>query len=302
MRFFALTLGILLLVKLAVAGDLDEAYERLKVAQSKNDAASVKKLAAEVHTIAARILAAPVAPGDSESDEWTDRMANARSADLFSEYALYATAVQSEPPTLVDLVSTLESQNPKSKYLDAAYGPYLIALSRSGSAAKVPSVAEKALANFPENEDLLLVTLDTAMRGKQSDRALTYANRLIAVMTKHRVPTGTATADWERKKARALAQGYWSAGVIYGEKGQYVAADKNLRSALPLIGSDEAMLGPALFHLGMANYQIGKMTMSKARVVEGARFSERCAAINSQYTDQARHNALVMKSEGERMR
>jgi hypothetical protein len=229
-------------------------------------------------------------------------VADARNADLFSEYALYTTGVQSEPATLVDLISTLENQNPKSRYLDDAYGPYLVALSRSGGAAKIGSVAERALPNFPENEDLLLVTLDTAMNRKQSDRALTYANRLIAAVNKHPRPPAVPAADWERKRTLALAQGYWTAGVVYGEKGQSVAADRALRSALPLIKGNGAMLGPALFYLGMANYQIGKMTLSKARVLDGARFSEECAAMDTTYADQARHNALVMKSEAERMR
>jgi tetratricopeptide (TPR) repeat protein len=302
MRLSALNLALLLLLKPAAAGDLDDAYQRLKAAQSQNDAAGVKKWAIELHAIATLILTTPAPPGQSEGEEWTGRMADARSGDQFSEYALYVTAVQSNPATMVDLVSTLENQNPKSEYLDTAYGPYLVALSRTGSAAKVPGVAEKALANFPENEDLLLVTLDTAMKRKQSDRALVYANRLIAAVNKHPKPTALPAADWERKRNLALAQGYWNAGVIYGEKGQYMAADKNLRSALPLIKGNDVLLGPALFHLGVANYQIGKMTLSKTRIVEGARFSEQCAAIEGPYADQARHNALVMKAEAERMR
>jgi hypothetical protein len=62
------------------------------------------------------------------------------------------------------------------------------------------------------------------------------------------------------------------------------------------------MMAAALFYLGMANYQIGKMTLSKARILEGARFSEQCAAIVSGYAGQAQHNAIIMKSEVERMR
>jgi hypothetical protein len=62
------------------------------------------------------------------------------------------------------------------------------------------------------------------------------------------------------------------------------------------------MMGPALFYLGMANYQLGKMTNSKAKVLEGAKFSEQSMAISSPYQDQARHNALVMKDEAAKMR
>ena len=81
-----------------------------------------------------------------------------------------------------------------------------------------------------------------------------------------------------------------------------LAADKDLRTALPLIKGNDAMTAQALFILGMANYNLGKMTNSKAKVLEGAKFSEDCAKITSQFTDQAWHNAQVMKTEAGQMR
>ena len=203
---------------------------------------------------------------------------------------------------MVDLVSDLEQENPKSKYLDEIYGPYLVALNKTGAGAKIPAIAEKALANFPENEDLLLLMTETAMTKKQSDRALSYANRLNAVLNRHGKPEGLAAGDWERKRSAALARGYWVAGVTSAEKGVWVAADKNLRADLPLIQGHDAMLGPALFYLGMANYQLGKMTMNKAKMLDAVKFSEQSMVIDSPYADQARHNALVIKQEAARMR
>src|SRR5664279_4088273 len=111
-----------------------------------------------------------------------------------------------------------------------------------------------------------------------------------------------AAADWDRKKNGEVGYGYYTAGLISATKGVYVVADKNLRAALPLIQGQPAMLGPALFYLGMANYQLGKMTLNKARVLEAAKFSEQSMAIPGAYQDQARHNALVMKDEAARMR
>ena len=203
---------------------------------------------------------------------------------------------------MVDLIATLEQQNPKSKYLNQAYGAYLIALEKTGDKAKIPGIAARALANFPENEDLLVYMTDTAMAQKQTDRALGYANRLTATLSKRAKPEGMPAADWERKRSAALAHGYYIAGVLSAEKGLYVPADKNLRAALPLIQGQPAMMGPALFYLGMANYQLGKMTLNKAKILEAAKFSEQSMAISSPYQDQARHNALVMKDEAAKMR
>ena len=81
-----------------------------------------------------------------------------------------------------------------------------------------------------------------------------------------------------------------------------MAADKNLRAALPLVQGNAPMAGPAFFYLGMANYELGKMTLNKAKVLEAARFSEQSMAIDSAYQEQARHNALVMKNEAAKMR
>jgi tetratricopeptide (TPR) repeat protein len=221
---------------------------------------------------------------------------------LYVESALAGTAIQSPPAVLVDLIATLEQQNPKSKYLDAVYGQYLVALDKTGAKAKIPSAAEKALANFPENDDLLMYMMETAVAKKQTDRALVYANRLTAAINKHGKPEGVPAADWERKKNAELARGYYMAGVISAEKGQYVPADKNLRASLPLIQGQPTMMGPALFYLGMANYQLGKMTLNKAKMLEAVKFSEQSMAIDSPFADQARHNALVIKDEAARMR
>ena len=104
-----------------------------------------------------------------------------------------------------------------------------------------------------------------------------------------------AAADWERKRTGALGRAYFIAGAIHTEKGVYANADKELRAALPLIKGNDGMMGPALFHLGVANYQLGKMTLNKPRMLEGAKFSEESAAIVGPYAQQAWKNAMLIK-------
>ena len=289
----------------AVADDLEDAVQSLKDAVAKKDVDAVKKLAATIRPMTAEILAvaAPAAAADSdERKDWESRNAYAKSSQLYVESAFYTVALGAEPAVTVDLIATLEQQNPKSKYLNQAYGPYLVALDKTGYKAKIPAIAKKALANFPENEDLLLYLTDTEMTNKRTDAALAYANRLTATLSKRGKPEGMAAADWERKRNAALAHGYYIAGVLSAEKSLYVPADKNLRAALPLIQGQPAMQGPALFYLGMANYQLGKMTNSKAKVLEGAKFCEQSMAIPGPYQNDARHDSLVMKDEAARMR
>jgi hypothetical protein len=299
-----LSFTVLLIAGPVIAGadDLESAYQNLKEAESKKDAAQVKKLAAETCALARQVTSAPAPQSEEEKEAWTRRVAYAREIELQTEYALYATAVQAPPATTVDLLSALEQQNPKSKYLDEAYGPYFVALNQTGAASKAPSIAEKALANFPNNEDLLLVLADTALERKQSDRALGYAKRLVGALSKHPKPEGMSAADWERKRSMVLGRGHWIAGMVYSEKTQYYLADQELRAALPLIKGNEAMMASALFHLGVANYQLGAAARNKARVLEAAKFSEQAAAIKGPFSDQAFRNAHIMKTEAGKMR
>src|ERR1035438_2318556 len=294
MKLSILTLAIVLVGApvLVAAADLDSTFQALKDAEAKGDAEQVKKLAVEAGALAKEAAAEAAPASADEKAGWTERVKYAQDVESYAEYSLYAVALKGPAATTVDLMSTLETLNAKSKYMDQGYDSYLAALKETGAEAKIPAIVEKGLQNLPENEDLLLLAAISA-QAKQPDKALAYATRLVAAASKHTKPEGVAAADWERKHNTSLEYGHWIAGVIHGAKQQWMGADKDLRAALPLIKGNDAMMGPALFHLGMANYNLGKMTNSKAKVLEGAKFSEECAKITGPFTDQAWHNAQI---------
>src|ERR1017187_10289861 len=217
MNLSILTLAVVLVgapVPVAAA-DLESTFQSLKDAEAKGDAAQVKKLAVETGAMA-KAAAAEAAPADAdEKQAWTDRVKYAQDVQSYTEYALYAVAVKGPAATTVDLMSTLEEQNPKSKYLDQGYGTYLVALTETGASAKIPALVEKGLQNLPENEDLLLVAARNA-QAKQPDKALAYANRLVAAANKHTRPENIAAADWDRKHNISLEYGHWIAGAAGG--------------------------------------------------------------------------------------
>lgn len=304
MKWSVLSLTVLLVSASGVgrAQDLDANYQSLRDAESKCDVENVKKLAPATAALAREAAKEGVPEAADEKEGWTKRIEYAKSVEDFCDYALYSVALKQTPAGMVDLMGALEAQNPKSKYLDQGYASYLYALSQAGQAAKIPAVAEKALANFPENPDLLAVLADQALSTRQSGKAQTYANRLIAAMGKAVKPQGVGEAEWERNKATRLGRAYWISGVVSGEANQYAAANRNLRAALPYIKGNDAMMASALFHLGVSNYQLGKMTMNKGQVLEGATFSEQCSKIQSQYADQAWKNAQLIKADAAKMR
>lgn len=303
MRFLFFGMTIMLLSGTAApAADLNESYQKLQQAVGQKDAAQVKKLALEIYPQTVELLKTPAPAAESDKEAWSSQMKWGKSVQEYAEYSLYATAVQTEPAATADLIATLEQMNPKSKYLDEAYAPYFLALNKTGAGAKIPAIAEKLLQNFPENDDALLILADAAMAKQQTDRAQAYASRLVASLNRHAKPEGMPAADWERRKTLGLSHGYWIAGVVAGEKNQYAVADRNLRAALPLIQGNTQMLGPALFYLGVANFNIGKMTNNKAKVLEAGKFSDQAANIAGPYQDQAWRNAGVIKQEAAKMR
>src|ERR1035438_9900969 len=122
MNLSILTLAVVLVgapVPVAAA-DLESTFQSLKDAEAKGDAALVKTLAVETGAMA-KAAAAEAAPADAdEKQAWTDRVKYAQDVQSYTEYALYAVAVKGPAATTVDLMSTLEEQNPKSKYLPPA--------------------------------------------------------------------------------------------------------------------------------------------------------------------------------------
>jgi hypothetical protein len=268
MKLSAISVALFLIAGPATvfADDLDDALQALKQAEPSKDAAKIKQLAAAAHTLAKKLQEPP--PADADKESYEARARYAKDIDTYSEYALYALATQ-DPKDAVDLLSTLEQQNPKSQYL--------------------------------ERLDALSILTENALTKKQPDRALTYANRVIAAANK-KAPDGVAAADWDRMKDATLGRSYFLVGSIAAERSQYNVADKNLRAALPMIKGNSSMMGPALFYLGVVNYNLANMTNSKAKMVEAAKFSEQSAAIQGPTQDQAYKNATAMKAAAEKMR
>ena len=281
-------LAVLLMAAPACAApdDMEDTHQALKEAvQAKKDAAEVKKLAAQSHALAHPLAATP------ESADLKEAIARAREIETYSEYALYVTALQGPAEATVDLLSTLEQQNPKSKYLDEGYGRYFLALNQTGAASKIVAIAEKALTSLPNNPDLLGVLAESALRGKQFDRAVSYGQRL-------------AAAGGEHKRNAAIGRGHYIAGVASAASTspKWALADKELRAALPFIKDSEEMTGNALFYLGLANYQLGKMTLKKAQMLEAVKFSEQAAGMKCSYAQAAFKNARLIKLEADKMR
>jgi hypothetical protein len=276
------------------ADSVDLAYNNLKAAEAMNDPDSVAKWSAETSRLARKVEQS-TQPLD---DDAKARIDYAKQMDTYSEYSIYATMLKTtDPAKIIALVEPLEQRNPKSEYLSKSYGMYLNALRKTGQDDKAGAAAEKEADRDPNNEDVLLIAADYNMQRQNQDKALAYATKLSEVMQAKTKPAELGDADWEKKKETLLGASYWIQGVVYSGQKNYAQADKTLREALPLIKGDSQMLGVGLFHLGVADYELGKSTKKRALLRDALKFSQQSAAIKSPLQAQALANVKAISRQ-----
>jgi hypothetical protein len=282
----------------ASATELDDTYQKLKDAQAAKDPDAVKKWAVETAKQAKAEATGPKLDGFSEED-WPKRVDYAKGVGTLSEYALATTAAQPglAPAKVVELTEALLAVNPKSTYLGLASNAYLQALGKSGGVDKQIEGANKIVAGNPNEEYALMTLADNLISKNRADQAYTHATKLISVMKSKAKPEGYSDEDWNRVKSTMLSRGYYDAGVAGCVRQIWKDCDTNLRAALPMISGQTAMTGPAYFYLGVANYQLSKITTDRTKLQEALKFEQQSAAIAGPMQGQASQYVAVMQNE-----
>ena len=295
MKILIAAIALCSLTGLVAADDLEDSYTKLKDAVAKKDPDTVKASAAETLKLAQALVTATKPTDADEVKDWQQRVDYGKEVSTYTEYALAFVAAQPgvDAAKTVDMVDTLIAQNPKSNYLDLCVAAYAAALNKTGGSAKMLAGMTKVVTGRPDNTIALQALVEGS--GSSPDRALSYANKLIAAIKAKTKPEGVAEADWEKQKNAALATGYFTAGYVYLQKQAWVDCDKNMKAALPLLAGDQARLGTAYYGLGACNFQFGKMTNDRTKMQAGEKYTEQSAAIKSPVQDQAYRNVALMK-------
>jgi|SRR5579862_3714307 hypothetical protein len=296
MKFWTLALALAFALGL-YANDLDDHYAQLKDTQTKKDPDTVKKLALETSKLARAEAALPQPTDAAAVAEWKQRVEFAKEVDLFAEYSLASAAISPgiEQAKMEELVDALIALNPKSQYLTLCSSTYLAAMAKQG-ADKQLAAAQKLLTANANNEDALDV-LANGYLSSSPDRAGGYATRLLTVMKAKAKPDGVAEADWEKKKSGMLGDGYYISGATACAKNGWIDCDRNLKLAIPYVNKDPRVLSITYFYLGLADFQIGKATSDRTKMVEGQKYSEQSAAIAGPMQQRASANAQAMRTE-----
>jgi hypothetical protein len=282
----------------ANANQLDDTYQKLKDAQAAKDPDAVKKWAFETGKLAKAEVTGPKLDGFSDED-WPKRVEYAKGVGATSEYALSTAASQPglAPEKVVELMDALLALNPKSTYIGAGTAAYMAALGKMGGAEKQIEGATKILSGSPNEEEALMVISENLMSKNKPDQAYIYAERLVTVMKSKAKPEGYSDEDWSKRKSLLLSRGYYTAGVTGCMRQVWKDCDTNLRAALPMIGGQTGMTGPAYFYLGVANYQLAKITTDRTKLQQALKFEQQSAAIPGPMQPQAQQYVGVMQNE-----
>jgi hypothetical protein len=149
----------------------------------KKGAPEIKRLSVLVLTEAKKQMGP--APADADKENWDAHVKYAEQVAEYAEYALYSVSVGASAATAIDMISTLEAQSPKSKYLTQdAYLVVANAAMTAQQADRASSFARKAL---------------TAPKGAKPEQATGTAHYIIGVVAANK--KDMSTADKELKAA-----------------------------------------------------------------------------------------------------
>jgi tetratricopeptide (TPR) repeat protein len=266
------------------------AYNNLKASEARNDADGVMKWSAETSKAAKKEIAGFKTGVDDKA-----RLDYAKQVDTYTEYSVYAmSAKTTDPAKIVTLIESLQQRAPESPYLGKAYGRYLTALQQTGQKEKAGTAAEQQLQRDPNNEDVLAFAASGNLQKNNQEKTLTYATKLAEVMQSKPKPDDISEADWGKKKQTMLGLAYWMEGVSYNGEHQYTKADKSLRAALPLVKDNDQLLPIVLFHLGVADFELGKASKSRAMMQDALKYSQQSAALKSPMQTEAANNVKAI--------
>src|SRR5262249_10864326 len=144
------------------------AHQALKAAETKKDAALIKKYAAATSKNARKAAAAPQPKEVDQAAAWKIEVDYAKQVATYADYALFRAAAESrDPKVTIELGETLMQQNPDGEYGRKVRDPLFLAYRQSGANDKAFALAEKTLATDQTNEDMLLVVANQYLEQKK---------------------------------------------------------------------------------------------------------------------------------------
>lgn len=272
-------------------GDIESAHAVLQAAEGKKDPDAVLAWAPKVSEMARKVAQSEKPKDEEEAEEWKRRVDFAKQLDTYSEYSLYATALQStDVRKRIALAEMLQQRNPQSQYWSQVAEPLFAAYMQAGEVQKGVALAEKILEKDQTNEGMMLAVADSyRSQQKEPEKVFALCAKVLELAKTKPKPPGVDDAAWQQRQLQLSGRAQYIAGVMHAYQSNWSEADKSLREALPGIKDDQNMTAEALFYLGLANFRLGEKGDIN-RIADAARFNEQCIAIPGPYQSRAKQN------------
>jgi len=274
------------------ADDLDAAHNNLKAAEAKKDPDQVLKWSAKTSELARKMVASPKPADADAAEDWNRRQDFAKQVDTYTEYSLYAAALQTtDAGKRAQLGEGLMARNPKSQYMRLVGDVTVNAYRQLNQNDKALAFGEKALEVDQSSEDILAFEANQYLEKKRDpDKVVAYSAKIVELMASKPAPQGVSEADWAKKKSTMSGLAHFMGGsTLYNQK-KLAAADKELRAGIPLVEGNDPLKAATLFYAGLTAYDL-------KNIPDALKFNQQCAAIKSQFQAQAAKNVNVMKQQ-----
>ena len=212
-------------------------------------------------------------PADMSDADWASRISgeqnSAQSAYDFLETSAYnAIASEQDPNNRMTEIEKFTPAFPKSKFEGQISQLALYSLRQLNQPQRLEAYGEKALTANPNSLPTLLLMADAyAADPKESAKAATYANKVLAIVGNN--PEG---GDKEKKSYAGLAHVILGRTELNQEK--LIPAVTDLKTAVALLQEDPADQQQALYYLGYAyakqNHRADAVAaLQKAAAIDG---------------------------------
>jgi hypothetical protein len=277
--------------------DVGAAHNCLRSIESTQNADLIRRWSDLAAQIARKVQKTPKPEFAEEVPDWKQKVEYAKQVEQYAEYSLYFAATQTrDVPTKQKLMEALEQRNAASEYLAQLRTSQQAPSIRQVDIEEAVAATEAAYQKGQYNADALL-TAATHLMSKQKDpeKVIDYSNKVVELVTAETKPAETTDSEWEKRKHYLLSTAQWMMGLLYSTQEKFGLADRNLRSALPLLHNVDMLTG-ALYHLGYVNYRLAEAG-ERIRIHDAVRYTQQCVEIESAVQQQCVQNLKSMKAE-----
>ena len=166
---------------------------------------------------------------------------------------------------------------PDSPFANQALGVAAASYRQTQNTAKMLDVANGLLAKDPDNLGMLLLLADYySEKGEQLDKAESYAKKSVSLLETAKKPDGVTDEQWKQQSGLQKGLALSALGQVNIQKKNNAQAVDNLRSAAPLLKSDEGSYARNQYRLGFALLNLKRVPEAKAAFTDAA-------SVNSPY-------------------